>query len=394
MDPNYSSGMPAHQDYWKPRLDKEPRVSEVISPGGYTSKKMDEYRSKSCVPVVLCDASKASVGLPVSFVPVFDPKVAEAAKNLPESAGGDQSMPARCPKHSEQFLRDATGQVALGGTSMSSPSKVVQQREQQSRGGEDPAFEAPPGYPWSHKQQPPWKHKAPYASTHRTRATREIAQLQAGQNNGLKEVREHNGAPSNPYDSGVGPMQVGYESAVKPPRASPSPKTPVLTRKNHPSSGLPSSLKTAVENKSPSPKQDDVTNLLRENTELRRRLAARVGYQGCPALQSQEIKTKQTLGTPFGRSRRRVDDISKGQLEGQMGLGKEVRQWAGATENAYNGEPGGLSKGYVSPPKPSPGKASGDRYGPKLSLQYSSQSLPLTFQPVEGRPPSNLPQRP
>ena len=97
------------------------------------------------------------------------------------------------------------------------------------------------------------------------------------------------------------------------------------------------------------------------------------------------MKAKLERRTPFGRSRRRLDDVDQGRMKGGGNLMKEVRQWSGAETNAYDTTaPGPLTKGYEHEAPPKPDYERGDRFALGASAQSASAELPSTFKVVKG----------
>merc|ERR1719231_548803 len=113
-----------------------------------------------------------------------------------------------------------------------------------------------------------------------------------------------------------------------------------------------------------------------------------------------KMKAKLERATPFGRSRRRLDDREGARMRGEGNMNKEVASWSGAKGNAYDDAKGGpLTKGHQRPEEgyPSWPKAepkNGDRYGmagvvpPAIGVpqSFGSEDLPLTFQTLKGQP--------
>jgi len=251
----------------------------------------------------------------------------------------------------------------------------------------DPKYnksDLPPGYPWSHKGNPEWKEKAPYYTAHRTRGDHEIAQMQ-GQGNLLKEVREWSGADMNPYDSGVGPMQVGYDMPKKARNAGKPVEKNTLSRDQKVASDdLPNTFKTLVdkrEGKAVWNPQEEMSTLRRENDDLRRMITKRM--DALPTENPNQVakmKGKLERATPFGRARRRLGDQDHAILAGQGNLMKEARTWSGAEMNAYDTtEPGPLTKGYEHHNRPRADPLYGDKFDMGVSQQFGSADLPSTF---------------
>ena len=439
-------GRPSSQAYWDQRFAKEPRVGELVSPDGFTAvamehakearlhqekamRAMNEKMTSTSITAIPRDiqhgwsdpkqpkprtpaknAKRISPGIPSTFKVAPKKEAIERARREAGFTGGGGG--------GEGFIAlpvGADGTPPLPGYLVPPPYGMWNEKEKtpppssrlygiKPREGRfaaakeepdypDPGYNKqslPKGYPWAHKGKPRWKERTPYYTAHRTRGDHEIAQMQ-GQGNLMKEVREWSGAEMNPYDSGQGPMQVGYDFVPSGGHGSVKPKTPVDTSKvKKPSEGLPNTFKTIIDKLPQKPPHGvgagtEMENLNREHEDLRRMITKRISaLPGENPNQVPKMKAKLERRTPFGRSRRRLDDVDKARMEGGGNLMKEVRQWSGAETNAYDtAAPGPLTRGYEHEPAQKPDYAKGDKFALGASAQSASAELPSTFKVVE-----------